>query len=675
MERSVGSVVAGKYRLIRVLGRGGMGVVYEAEHAMTRRRVAVKVLHAHHKESSDAAKRFINEAQSAGRIQHPNVVEVLDAGEDADGSLYLVLELLSGQDLATQLMRVRRLEVADTLTIIAQVLQALVVAHRQGIIHRDIKPENIYLTRSVTGDTVVKILDFGISKAIGGDQAFAPSVTQTNTTVGTPHYMSPEQARGERTIDTRADLWAVGVVMFECLAGKVPFDGETYNDQIVRVITEPHEPLGDFDVPGEISRIVDRALEKDRNRRYAQAAQMLTDIRQFVQRHPEYSSVPAHYLREPQPVRTPPPPVMLAGSNDLTLDTASDPAFDPFAPPSSDTMPTAPASASLFDSANEDMPTTVKASPHDEPAFARILPLAGHRAAIDGVGAASSPVVAAHDEGEPSRERRRFIVVGAGLMIASIAVGTLVALTTGRPSVQAPVHVSAAPQLAATVSVRFVGGPAGASVSVGGAQAPSGVATLARSTTPLPVVVTAPGFAPMQFALVPDRDQTVPLMLSPVPAAIPSPTVTPSPAALPSPTVAPTPTALPSPTFVPVPVPVPVEPQPVAAMPPAPRTSQPRASSAHAAATRTAPPPAATRTAPAPAVVPPPAPRGGSGALTVRGNGCTIAIDGQIRGQTPLNHFVVPPGPHRVICRTRTGAIRSRAVTVQAGAEAIVDFE
>src|SRR6476469_3060562 len=105
-------MVAGKYRLIRVLGRGGMGVVYEAEHSMTRRRVAVKVLHPHHKESSDAAKRFINEAQAAGRIQHPNVVEVLDAGEDSDGSLYLVLELLAGQDLATQLMRVRRLEVA-----------------------------------------------------------------------------------------------------------------------------------------------------------------------------------------------------------------------------------------------------------------------------------------------------------------------------------------------------------------------------------------------------------------------------------------------------------------------------------------------------------------------------------------------------------------------------------
>lgn len=154
---------------------------------------------------------------------HPNVVEVLDAGEDGDGSLYLVLELLAGEDLATLLMRQRRVEVTDAVMIVGQVLQALVVAHRQGIIHRDIKPENIFLTRSVTGDTHVKILDFGISKAMNPTDGPGLNVTQTNTTVGTPHYMSPEQARGERSLDQRADLWAVGVVLYECLSGRVPF--------------------------------------------------------------------------------------------------------------------------------------------------------------------------------------------------------------------------------------------------------------------------------------------------------------------------------------------------------------------------------------------------------------------------------------------------------------------
>lgn len=651
MERSVGSVVAGKYRLIRVLGRGGMGVVYEAEHAMTRRRVAVKVLHAHHKENSDAARRFLNEAQSGGRIQHPNVVEVLDAGEDADGSLYLVLELLSGQDLATQLMRVRRLEVADTLTIIAQVLQALVVAHRQGIIHRDIKPENIFLTRSVTGDTVVKILDFGISKAIGGDQAFAPSVTQTNTTVGTPHYMSPEQARGERTIDTRADLWAVGVVMFECLAGKVPFDGETYNDQIVRVITEPHEPLLDYDVPEDLSRIVDRALEKDRNRRYGLAAQMLADIRQFVGHHPEYASVPAHYLREPQPVRTPPPPPMtLASSNAPTIDTADDPAFDPYLAPSSDTMPTAPASASLFDSASEDMPTTVKASPIDEHLPEQMLPLTDPRARQSELPNVGAPPRLLHTtpltqttariaDPESSRERRRLIGVGAALMIASIAIGTLVALATGRSTVpsRSPASQPVAPPVAATVSVRFVGAPAGTSVSVDGLPASDGTAVVPRSTRAASVTVHADGYAALRFSLVPDRDQTVPLTLVPLPSALP-----------PSPVLS---------------APVPETPRTPARVspPPARNTSRPRLPTVHI-------------TTPAVAAATAPVVRTGNGTLSVRGTECTIAVDGQIRGHAPMNHFVVSPGTHRVICRTHTGAIRSRSVSVQAGAESIVEF-
>ncbi len=645
-ERTVGSMVAGKYRLVRVLGRGGMGVVYEAEHSMTRRRVAVKVLHPHHKESSDAAKRFINEAQAAGRIQHPNVVEVLDAGEDSDGSLYLVLELLSGQDLATQLMRMRRLEVAETIMIVAQVLQALVIAHRQGIIHRDIKPENIFLTRSVTGDRHVKILDFGISKAISGDQAFAPSVTQTNTTVGTPHYMSPEQARGERTIDTRADLWAVGVVMFECLAGKVPFDGETYNDQIVRVITEPHEPLLEYDVPEEISRIVDRALEKDKNRRYALAGQMLADIREFISRHPEYSSVPAQYLREPAPVRTPLPPTAPASPTSPTIETSLDPAaFEGLGIGPSDTVPSVPASASLYDSANEDVPTTVKMM-NDEPPRApgTLPPLAG------GPRFVGAPVMSGTQPVSPSlppmrsasprvdhaaRKQRAAMIVGA-LMIGSVAIGAAIALSARRTPTTVAAPTTAA--LSSTVSLRFVGAPRGAFVALNGVPANPEAAVVARASTPLDVMVSAPGYGLLHFQLVPDRDQTVPIVLPP--AAVPA-------------QIAPAPIA---------PVPPPVAPRASSNTVVAPRSASPSP-----AAPAAAPPAQAAHAAPPVART--------SSTITVRGAGCTIAVDGQIRGRTPIAHLLVTPGSHRVMCRTATGAIRSRDVSIAPGLESTVSFD
>lgn len=624
VERQVGSTVAGKYRLIRVLGRGGMGVVYEAEHAMTRRRVAVKVLHAHHRESGDAAKRFINEAQAAGKISHPNVVEVLDAGEDSDGSLYLVLELLSGHDLATHLLRVRRMDVAETITIVAQVLQALVVAHRQGIIHRDIKPENIYLARSVTGDTQVKILDFGISKAINpGDEGPALSVTQTNTTVGTPHYMAPEQARGERNIDTRADLWAVGVVMYECLAGKVPFDGETYNDQIVRVITEPHIPLSNFDVPIELSRVVDRALEKDRNRRYARAADMLADIRQFIERHREYASVSPHLLREPAPVSMPLPS---ARADNPTVETQHDPAFDPAMPSASDTLRTAPVSddlASIFDSSIEDAPTVVRMLP-DEPGPAKLLPLARARTAPASPGSMAAPP----SPSTVAERRRRNLIVGGVLAASAIVAGTLTAIF----SQQSPPPVPAA---AAMATLRFLGLPPNARIVVGNvAVASSNTAVVPRASVPMPVEISAPGFQTLRVSVVPNSDQTFHLSMQPAQA----------------PASAPLSTAVPTPSTAPLP-PHGME-TPVTA---------PQPASAPASAPRQGTNPSARP--------------GSQGWISVLAEpACTVSIDGSVRGRTPVHRVVVGAGQHIVRCQSPTGALRSRSISVSPRRESVVRF-
>ncbi|MBL8677997.1 MAG: protein kinase [Myxococcales bacterium] len=643
VEREIGSVVAGKYRLLRILGRGGMGVVYEAEHAMTRRRVAVKVLHAHHRQTGDAAKRFINEAQAAGRIQHPNVVEVLDAGEDSDQSLYLVLELLQGHDLATLLMRQRRIDVADTITIIAQVLQALAVAHAQGIIHRDIKPENIFLTRSVTGEQHVKILDFGISKAINPGDGQALNVTQTNTTVGTPHYMSPEQARGERNLDARADLWAGGVVLYECLAGRVPFDGDSYNDQIVKVITEPHPSLSQFDVPLELSRIVDRALEKDRTKRYANASEMLADIRQFIERHREYATVPLQVLKAPQhlpeaPTPAPAPP--------------KDPAFE-FG---GDTVRT-PAAASLYDTSSEDVPTTVRPIDQQQQG-GKLLPLAGAGRAERRPTSPKGP--AALFTG-PNRIRNSAIAVG--LVFFAVLVGALAAYAVSRTT---PTQNDGA---SATVTFHFVGLPANARLVVGGVPIyGSNTAFVPRGTSAVSVEISAPGFAPMQFPLVPNDNHTVPVNLQPAtpPGAQQTPDAQPTnvvPAVVSDSGVAAMPPpqqAVVAPTVVerPTPAAQTQDNEPTQGAAPRPRTQDSSGASPSTGRTRNT-----TRAS------------GTSGVLMISStSNCTVSVDGRRAGSAPLR-LVLEPGEHVVRCLTPPARIRTQNVSVTTGQISTVTFD
>lgn len=657
IEREIGSVVAGKYRLLRILGRGGMGVVFEAEHSMTRRRVAVKILHAHHRQTGDAAKRFINEAQAAGRIQHPNVVEVLDAGEDSDESLYLVLELLNGHDLATLLMRQRRVEVADTITIIAQVLQALAVAHAQGIIHRDIKPENIFLTRSVTGEQHVKILDFGISKAIHPGDGPALNVTQTNTTVGTPHYMSPEQARGERNLDARADLWAVGVVLYECLAGRVPFDGETYNDQIVKVITEPHPSLSQFDVPLELSRIVDRSLEKDRVKRYANATEMLADIRQFIERHREYASVPMQVLKAPQHL---PEATMPSAAITSSPPAPKDPAFD-FG---SDTVRT-PAVVSLYDTASEDVPTTVRAiDPDTSQKSPRLLPLAGAGRAERRASTARGP--AALFTG-PNRTRNA--VITAALVVVAVLGGALAAYVVSKPST-----THSETNASATVTFSFVGLPQNARLVVGGVPIyGSSTAFVPRSNTAVTVEVSAPGFDTLTFTLMPNENHTVPVQMRPaVPAQLP-----PQPAQQTAPVQQTAPTPRVEQPAQPAQTVPPAQPDPAPSADANPTTG---ASGATPTAANTQDSNAARATDSTTAGA-----RTGSRAasrssatsgmvLISSASRCEVSIDGRRAGRTPVR-LSLDAGEHIVRCLTPPARIRTQNISVSAGQISTVTFD
>jgi serine/threonine-protein kinase len=269
--------LAGKYRIERQLGSGGMGQVYEAVNSWTQRRVAIKLLHSAFSADAALAARFMREAQAASRIAHPNVVDVLDLGKDPDtGSLYMVQEFLVGETLRERLMKEKKLSPRVAAELLVPILAALETAHRSGVIHRDLKPENIFLCRDAGGVTP-KLIDFGISKLANHQVAVGFS---TQEPIGTPLYMSPEQLRADDDVDGRADVWAMGVVLFEALSGQRPFKGKTHGELSAAILTSRAPSLDSIarDVPKAIGALVDRALEPDRTRRVASMSEMLGEL-------------------------------------------------------------------------------------------------------------------------------------------------------------------------------------------------------------------------------------------------------------------------------------------------------------------------------------------------------------------------------------------------------------
>jgi serine/threonine-protein kinase len=242
-----GEVVADRYRLGARLGIGGMGEVWRATHTGTGRDFALKFMHAHAATSMPARQRFIREARVSAKINHPNVIDIFDVGEVEDGVLFLAMELLEGVSLAEALHQEPPLSVQELLTICIDTARALAAAHAVGVVHRDVKPGNIFLHKDkATGYAVAKILDFGISKAFGVDDSHH---TKTGAVLGSPRYMSPEQTRSASDVDHRADLWSMGVILFEGLTGTWPHEGDSFSSLVVAICTVP--PLSiDLMVPG-----------------------------------------------------------------------------------------------------------------------------------------------------------------------------------------------------------------------------------------------------------------------------------------------------------------------------------------------------------------------------------------------------------------------------------------
>jgi len=289
----VGQVIADRYHVVKKLGEGGMGQVYLAEHVKMGRRSAIKVMNPSMVHDPDAVARFNREASNASRITHPNVCAIYDFGETPDGLIYLAMEFIEGEPLTDLLERDSALPLPRAANIFLQTAEALQAAHDLGIVHRDLKPDNIMLTRRKGGGDTVKVVDFGIAKAVGGDDA-GQKVTKTGLVIGTPEFMSPEQLSGDK-LDGRSDLYSLALVLYRMLAGKLPFEATTVQETMIKRLTDEPTKLADarpdLSFPPGLQPVLDTALARTPAERYQSVAKFAADVAAVAGR-PVARSVP-----------------------------------------------------------------------------------------------------------------------------------------------------------------------------------------------------------------------------------------------------------------------------------------------------------------------------------------------------------------------------------------------
>src|SRR5215472_1639402 len=271
-----GEVLGGKYRIEQILGSGGMGFVMLATHLELEQPVAVKLLLPHVAQNAETVTRFLREAKAAIRIRSQHVVRVLDVGRLDSGAPFMVMEYLEGADLASMLAKTGPLPITVAVDYVLQACEAIAEAHTRNIVHRDLKPGNLFLTRMPGGAPCIKVLDFGISKVGGSDNARDSGLTSTTMILGTPSFMSPEQMRSTRDVDARADIWSLGAILYALLSGAPPYVGESTADVCAKIIRDPPPPLraARTDVPEAIEATVNRCLEKTPDKRFANVAEL-----------------------------------------------------------------------------------------------------------------------------------------------------------------------------------------------------------------------------------------------------------------------------------------------------------------------------------------------------------------------------------------------------------------
>jgi len=274
MPVTLGQILAGKYEVVEVIGIGGMGVVVAAKHMQLEQKVALKFLRPEAMQSKEAVERFLREAKNAVRLRSEHVAKVIDVGTLETGAPYMVMEFLEGADLSRVVQATGSITVEEAVHFVLQASEAIAEAHSLGIIHRDLKPQNLFVTRRVDGKPLVKVLDFGISKTM--DTQSGLSLTRTSSIMGSPLYMSPEQMRSTKNVDQRADIWALGVILYELLTGRVPFEAEAVPELCLKVVQDqPDSPKSlRPEIPEGLNLVVLKCLEKDPAMRFTNVAEL-----------------------------------------------------------------------------------------------------------------------------------------------------------------------------------------------------------------------------------------------------------------------------------------------------------------------------------------------------------------------------------------------------------------
>ena len=466
-DSRVGLLVQGRYRILRKLGEGGMGSVYEGKHELIGRRVAIKTLHWQFAQNLELIERFHREANAATAVGNEHIIEVTDFGFFDDSAPFIVMEYLEGVELGALLEQEGSLPIARAVHIVTQMCDALSAAHARGIVHRDMKPENVFLIRRSHDPDFVKVLDFGISKMRVQGEELQGSLTRTGMALGTPYYMPPEQAQGVRDIDQRADVYAVGVILYRALGGRLPFDAATYPALMVKIMTESPASLRQLraDIPEALDRAVLKAMARDRQERF----QGVEDLALALQPFAGMNQTP-HMLASLRPL-----PQTGSSGTPYTADSPSRPAPAPSLAP--------------------------------DAGIAKLAVLAGAALAVLGVGIALWSVL--------GREPRAGNAAPATIANAPTAPAT--PASAGQTPSAIPAAAAAAVQLSAEgsahpneVRLRIDVQPADARIFIAGAEFPNPTdASRPRSLDPVRIRVEAPSYQAQEQLAIFDQDRSL----------------------------------------------------------------------------------------------------------------------------------------------------------------------
>jgi serine/threonine-protein kinase len=546
------TVIRERYRLDALIGEGGMAEVWRAWDLTLQRAIAVKLLFARESHTEEAlVDRFLREARIAASVQHRNVIHIVDFGTTAEGQPFMVMELLQGETLAARLRRQKPLPVAEVVQIGLLTLRGLAAVHAAGIVHRDLKPENVYL-KEESGVVYPKILDFGISRSIDpSHHARSPQSTRDGVIVGTPEYMSPEQARGVKQLDYRTDLYSIGVVLYEALTGRLPYSSENVGDLIVKIVTGSallvHEVTPS--VPRAVSEVVSRAMQRQPDERFADATQMQEALLAASQlgdagglpmfsnlppdpmpsgnprpHMPRVSPRPANTLPRTQAVRM----QMLAPASSLRANHqahgahAAQAAHDTHGAYAYD----APASVALARPSIEREFPLIEAAPMAAPPANDLPPMAANsvRSSTPGAHTDTQLLEAAPDpelDEEPLGQQRQWMrrsVASVALLAAGVSALSLFPAPHQAPPERPSVQPSQPVLRNVTLTLADV--PEGGQITVDGEPGGS-IVTLPRGDRAYAIAVLAPGKQPWSVRYVPNADQTLHVMLvdTPLPAA------------------------------------------------------------------------------------------------------------------------------------------------------------